>query len=179
MKRSERKHLADLRNRVELADLEVLSRTPAEVLDIDPADLTVGQMLVIGDFISTVTAFTEYKRRQTTTDRIRDILGAATPSAASAERRSDPFGLLNGDDAPVVQRANPYPSYMGETVETPNGPVKVEDIPRDEDGIILNSWVDDNCMCPAHVNERKQKARYDSLSATSAGDGDRPFGQYV
>jgi len=61
-------------------------------------------------------------------------------------------------------------------IETPNGWIKVEDIPgyRDDPNWTPSpDWVDANCMCPAH------KARRAAAEGKHPGDGDYGTGLYL
>ncbi len=152
---------ADARNK-EL-DIELLPVRDISTLDFE--SLTVGQLVKLADVIE---AFGIIHDAPT-------ILGtSAVPRPASsptmyappsaAERRS------SGDDAADEREARERLAMLidalidpDKDVQTANGPIKYRDIPRDDDGRPLDSWVDENCMCDEHKNKREDAENQSGL----------------
>jgi hypothetical protein len=196
MKRSDEKRLEDLRAQNELAELEILTLTPDDVSSLDPEYLTISQLLVIGDLFTTLNALSSYKRQQTAR-RVSDVLA----SANNAERRTvypgaatvspDASGSIVGPEADDDSDDESDPegeaalralfasllNPAAEMVNTVNGPMPFADIPRDENGVVTDEWIDENCTCDDHTQKRENG--YASVPGRPGSDDDRPFGQYV
>lgn len=148
--------LNSLREKAELADLEILTLKPSELTKLNPASLTVGQIITLADVIDAMDTVSTKAATLRTTDTT-DVY--APPSRA--ERRS------GGDKAKAVQDmisilTGKIPDDF--PVPTVGGPVKYADIPKDEQGNVPDSWLDENCTCTDH-----EQKRIDADKADGAG----------
>lgn len=141
MNRTDRSRLDDLRDRAELDILEIDNRKTTDLLDLTTQELTIGQIIRLADLVNAVD------------DLQRAVKGAPSTSTGVETRYSG-----EAEQSAAAAKADALAKlFQDQLVQTVNGPVPWSDIPVDEDGIIPNSWVDENCPCAEHAKKRTEK----------------------
>jgi hypothetical protein len=156
MNRDDRNRLTELRDSVELAELEILSMSPSDFAKINAANLTAGQIITLA---SLVDAFSSIRSFQSVTPG-SDVY----PSPATSEQRSGLFSGSAGSPTREEVKERVLALLAGkfapdQEISTVNGPVRYADVPKDENGDVPAEWVDANCTCDEHERKRIEADR--------------------
>lgn len=176
--------MSELENASRLADLEI-ERTPLrDVGKLDIANMTAGEIVTLANVMEAVHVLTDAFKR----DAQEYEKAYAGYSPATSERRSGynyatqaEAGPPSDDEsAAAIRKLREYLterlSEAPPMVNTVGGPIKVTDIPRDEDGQIVPGWLEANCTCDDH---EKQRIDADKQKATGIGDPTIATGLYL
>lgn len=155
--------LADLENEARLADLEI-ERTPLkDVGNLDIQNMTAGEIITLANVMEAVRVLSDTLKPSTS-------VPAKYASPATSERRGGDYD----DDEEAMDKLRAYlTERLSEepTVPTVSGPVKLSDVPRDENGAVIKEWLEANCTCDDHERKRIEADRQKSIGDPSIAAG--------
>lgn len=168
----------DLDNRLRDARLE--STKVKEITSLDPADMTVGELITLANAVEAIRALTDFAEGARVSQGPSGLLPEYTP-AYGAEKRGAAPGYFEATNAGDERYRDVYAEDQAVTAEerdkreaaaqrlisllsgtipdeyevpTVNGPVRYSDVPKTPDGRPEPAWIDANCTCDDHERKR-------------------------